>query len=91
MANSLDELLNPNKEVEPIRRLMKFYADGIRLIEDIYRNIDVENFDRQKILDEVTKITDSLEVGTKQWIEESFPEMYTDAAIVSQKLIKAKN
>jgi len=80
MAKTPDELLRPEAKVDDIARLARFYRSGKVEIQSVLNSIEVEKLVRARVQSEVNRVVNDLEAGTKQWIEESYPRLYEDAA-----------
>lgn len=88
MAKTPDEFLNPEEEVDSIRKISNFYKRGTDEIKKVHDTIDPLDVDRIGIQSEVDLITDDLDIGTKQWVDNDIPEMYALSALFARRQIK---
>jgi len=85
MPRTPNKFLNPERDIPAVRRISDFYKLGADEIRQVHNSIDPLELDRQAVEEEVRLITNDLTIGTKEWIDEEFPEIYFIAAIASVK------
>lgn len=88
MATTPREFIEPELEIEAISRISDLYKTGSREISSIYNDIDPVRVNRDVVQSDIIEVTNDLEQGTIQWINEEFPEIYILAALGTRQLIK---
>lgn len=68
-----------------VLRLKKFYENGVTEIKLILNSIDPTSIDRAGIEKKIAQITQDLEIGTRKWIEEEYPNAYVEAAVLARE------